>query len=223
MLPQVSLESVIRNTHAAWQSRRTLLNSDAGATDFVVEVDDDGRAWLRFGDDEHGLRPNTGTSFTATYRVGNGGAGNVGGEAIVHVVATAAELANIASVRNPRPASGGVDPESAESVRRNAPEAFRHQERAVTPEDYAAVTERHSGVQRAATTTALDRELVHRCSSPSIPKRASMRDAARCRISLPFVDRYRMAGHDLEFNDPRYVSLEIELHVCVQPDYFRAT
>ena len=30
-----------------------------------------------------------------------------------------------------------------------------------------------------------------------------------------------MAGHDLDFNDPRYVSLEIDLHVCVKPDYFR--
>ena len=37
-----------------------------------------------------------------------------------------------------------------------------------------------------------------------------------------FVDRYRMAGHDLEFNDPHYVSLEIELHVCVKDDYFRS-
>jgi len=31
-----------------------------------------------------------------------------------------------------------------------------------------------------------------------------------------------MAGQDLEFNDPHYVSLELKLNVCVQPDYFRA-
>ena len=31
-----------------------------------------------------------------------------------------------------------------------------------------------------------------------------------------------MAGVDLEFNDPHYVSLEIDMHVCVQPDYFRS-
>ena len=31
-----------------------------------------------------------------------------------------------------------------------------------------------------------------------------------------------MAGHDLEVDRPRYVSLEIEMHVCVKPDYFRA-
>jgi hypothetical protein len=36
------------------------------------------------------------------------------------------------------------------------------------------------------------------------------------------VDRYRMAGHDLEFDDPRFVSLEVELFVCVAPDHFRS-
>ena len=37
-----------------------------------------------------------------------------------------------------------------------------------------------------------------------------------------FVERYRMAGHDLEVDAPRFVSLEIEMHVCVKPDYFRS-
>ena len=29
-------------------------------------------------------------------------------------------------------------------------------------------------------------------------------------------------GHDLEVDAPRFVSLEIEMHVCVKPDYFRS-
>jgi hypothetical protein len=36
------------------------------------------------------------------------------------------------------------------------------------------------------------------------------------------VDRYRMAGHDTEFDDPIHVSLEIDLLVCVQASHFRA-
>jgi hypothetical protein len=36
------------------------------------------------------------------------------------------------------------------------------------------------------------------------------------------VDRYRMAGHDTEFNDPVHVSLEIDLLVCVQASHFRS-
>mgnify|MGYP000940184276 CR=1 FL=1 len=31
-----------------------------------------------------------------------------------------------------------------------------------------------------------------------------------------------MAGYDLEINSPRYVPLEVALHVCVKDDYFRA-
>jgi hypothetical protein len=36
------------------------------------------------------------------------------------------------------------------------------------------------------------------------------------------VERYRMAGYDLEIDGPRFVSLEIDMHVCVKPDYFRS-
>ncbi|MBR0713540.1 putative baseplate assembly protein [Bradyrhizobium liaoningense] len=220
VLPQITLSSVTNGTPATWQSHRTLLNSAADANDFVVEVDDDGGAALRFGDDDHGVRPETGTQFSAVYRIGNGAAGNVGGEAIFHVVATQADLAAITGVRNPLPAVGGVDPETADDVRRNAPEAFRRQERAVTPEDYAEVTERYRGVQRAAVTTRWTGSWYTQFIS--VDPIAGVDPHALSTDLLPFVDRYRMAGEDLEFNDPHYVSLELKLNVCVQPDYFRA-
>ncbi|WP_375411391.1 putative baseplate assembly protein [uncultured Bradyrhizobium sp.] len=220
VLPQVVLSSVTNSTPATWRSRRTLLNSGADANDFVIEVDDDGRASLRFGDGVHGLRPNAGTRFTAAYRIGNGSVGNVGGESIVHVVAAAADLANIEGVRNPLPATGGLDPETADEVRRNAPEAFRRQERAVTPDDYADVTERFSGVQRAAATTRWTGSWYTQFITVDP---AAGTDARALKADLlPFVERYRMAGQDLEFNDPHYVSLELKLNVCVAPDYFRA-
>ena len=31
-----------------------------------------------------------------------------------------------------------------------------------------------------------------------------------------------MAGYDLEVNAPRFVPLDVELHICVKADYFRA-
>ena len=36
------------------------------------------------------------------------------------------------------------------------------------------------------------------------------------------LDRYRMAGHDLRVTEPIHVSLEIDMLVCVHPDYFRS-
>ncbi len=220
VLPEIVLSSLANGTRATWQSHRTLLNSGPSAPDFVVEVDDDGRANLRFGDAAHGMRPKTGTQFTAAYRIGNGSAGNVGGGSIVHIVASQADLAGIDSVRNPLPAAGGIDPESADDVRHNAPEAFRRQERAVTPEDYAEVTERFAGVQRAAATTRWTGSWYTQFIT--VDPVAGVDSGGLKADLLPFVDSYRMAGQDLEFNDPHYVSLELKLNVCVQPDYFRA-
>ena len=36
------------------------------------------------------------------------------------------------------------------------------------------------------------------------------------------LEPFRMAGYDLEVDAPRFVPLEVALHVCVEPDYFRA-
>ncbi|UUZ68701.1 baseplate J/gp47 family protein [Polaromonas sp. P2-4] len=105
---------------------------------------------LRFGDDMHGQRPEEDTEFTATYRVGNGAAGNVGAQAIFHIVSS--DTGVFDEVTNPMPAAGGIDPEDIEAARRDAPEAFRTQERAVTAADYAAAAERRAEVQRAAAT-----------------------------------------------------------------------
>ena len=219
VVPQARLDSTLGADSKSWYPHRTLLNSAAAATHFVAEVDDDGSTLLRFGDGEHGLRPDTGTVFTATYRVGNGTAGNVGAESIAHFVASN-HVNDVQVVRNPLPARGGVDPESQDSVRRNAPEAFRVQQRAVTPADYAEVTERQSGVQRAA---ARQRWTGSWYTMFLTVDPEADADASSLKAGLPDVlDRYRMAGHDLEFKEPRYISIEIGMHVCVEPDYFRS-
>ena len=216
--PRIELTGTLGLDTRLWEPKRNLLNSPADADEFVVEVDDDGSAVVRYGDDTNGRRPEQGTAFLAGYRVGNGVAGNVGAESIRHVV-TAED--GIELVRNPLPARGGVDPESAESVRRRAPEAFRRQERAVTPADYAEVSERHDDVANAAATlrwtgswhsvfVTVDREggdTVTPAFADSLQH---------------FLDRYRMAGHDLDFREPVYVPLELALHVCVKPDHFRS-
>lgn len=200
-----------------WEVRRTLLSSSANAEEFVVEVDDVGRARLRFGDDRYGKRPDTGTTFHATYRVGNGTAGNVGEGSLVQIVTT---VAGVAAVRNPLPATGGVEPEGAESVRRRAPQAFRRLERAVTTDDYAEVTTRYPGVQEAAArmrwTGSWHTVFV------TVDRKATMELPDETRADIEHhIDRYRMAGHDLAIRAPAYVPLELALHVCVKPGWFR--
>jgi hypothetical protein len=214
VLPAITLDN---QTGQTWRPRRDLLVSDKFATEFVAEVEEDGTATLRFGDDQHGMRPAPGTSFDATYRVGNGAAGNVGAEAIAHIITH--EPAIIA-VRNPMAARGGTEAESLEHVRQSAPFAFRTQERAVTPADYAAVSERQPQVQRAAATfrwTGSWRTVfVTADRLGGLPVDDDFESTMRGHL-----ERFRMAGHDLEIDGPRFVSLEIEMTVCVKPDYFR--
>jgi hypothetical protein len=202
-----------------WTPLRDLLASDGDATDFVVETENDGRALLRFGDDEHGRRPDAGTSFTVTYRVGNGVQGNVGADSIAHLVINVAGV--FTSVTNPLPAAGGVDPEAIDAARRDAPQAFRTQERAVTRADYAAAAERRPDVQRAAATFRWTGSwhtvfvTADRFGGVAVDPRFE----TRLRRHL---ERFRMAGYDLEVDGPRYVALDITLHICVKAEYFRS-
>ena len=200
-----------------WSPKFDLLGSDRFATEFVVEVESDGIAHLRFGDDERGREPEPASEFSARYRIGNGRAGNVGPEAIARAVVA---FSGIRAVGNPLAAVGGTDPEPLERVRLDAPEAFRVQERAVTEADYAEVAGRHAEVQRAAaafrwtgswytTFVTIDRT----------GGRALDRDFSEKLRS--FLDRYRMAGHDLELDPPVTVPLDLLLEVCVKSGYFR--
>ena len=214
--PSIRLESGAAKE--PWSVRRDLLGSGAATRDFVVEVETDGTASLRFGDGRQGARPVAGTTFTAFYRIGNGLRGNVGAEAIAHVVTA---VAGIDHVRNPMSAAGGVDPETLEDVRRFAPEAFRTQERAVTADDYARKAGLHRQVQKAAATfrwtgswrTVFVTADPLAASGEVVPFDPPLAD---------HLEPYRMAGHDLDVDAPRYVPLEIEMQVCVKRDYFRA-
>ncbi|HXJ03240.1 MAG TPA: putative baseplate assembly protein [Micropepsaceae bacterium] len=214
-----SLKGTLGAVTDSWTPRRDLMASASDATDFVVEIENSGRARIRFGDDERGKRPDPGTAFVTTYRIGNGVAGNVGAEAIAHIVSTA--NGTFTDLYNPIAAAGGVEPEDIEAVRRDAPQAFRTQERAVTPADYAAAAERLPEVQHAAATFRWTGSWYTVFVTPD---RFGGGDvdatfAARLRRHL---ERFRMAGYDLEINTPRYVPLDVALHICVLPDYFRA-
>jgi predicted phage baseplate assembly protein len=201
-----------------WSPRRDLLASDRFAPEFVVETESDGRAYLRFGDDVLGRRPAPGSTLEAAYRVGGGRAGNVGPGALTRLVT---DLDGILAVANPLPATGGEEPEPIERVRHTAPWAFRTQQRAVTEADYAEVAQRRRGVQRAAATrrwtgswhtafVAIDRRGGHAVD------REFRRDVAA------YLEPFRMAGTDVEIDQPTFVPLDIVLTVCVEPGYFRA-
>jgi hypothetical protein len=195
----------------SWASRPDLLSSKPSDRHFVLEVEDDGTATVRFGDDSNGRRPEKGMTFAARYRIGNGAAGNVGAEAIAHAVTSNGA---VIGARNPMSASGGVDPEQTDEARRRAPFVFRRLERAVTTDDYATMTGFAPGVQCAFARRRWTGSWQTMFIAVDRTNGALLTDLVE-RDLRRYIDRYRMAGHDVEFDDARFVPLEIELHVCV--------
>lgn len=216
VLPVIELDD---GSGFTWCPQRDLLSSDPFAREFVAEIDNAGSAVLRFGDDVYGQRPAGGTAVTATYRVGNGTRGNVGAGALRHVVRDGGQ--RILSVRNPLPATGGSDPEPLERVRQHAPVAFRTPDRAVTPDDYAAMARRYREVQDAQATAR--RTGSWRTIFLSVDRAGGRPVDAGFEAALrDHLERFRMAGHDLEIDGPRFVPLEVGLRVCVDDGYYRA-
>lgn len=201
---------------------------DTTGQELVLDITDDGAAMLRTAaiGDEAGFDANE--PFTVCYRIGNGTTGNVGAEAIAHLLTDphhgkdgalipglTARPGDIALVRNPLPATGGAAPETIAQVQQRAPITLRAQERAVTGEDYvrflledplvsnARAVERWTGSARAIVL------LVDLAGGGALDDTVEQ----RFRIHL---ERYRLAGHVLEFHDPMLVPIEIAMTVCVR-------
>ena len=135
----------------SWRAVPDLLDSPPAERHFVAELDDEGRALLRFGDGEHGRSIAGAGELRATYRIGNGRAGNVAAEGLGHVELEAGVVSDwIRAVRNPLPASGGRDPEPIDTARERAPHAFRSRPlRAVTAADWVRFASELPDVQSA--------------------------------------------------------------------------
>ncbi len=219
-LPEIMLDA----KPELWTPRADLLASGGDDAHFVVEIDDDRLAWLRFGDGQSGRTPEAGVVLRARYRVGNGPAGNLGPDSLVQLVFRRA-LPNGAGirVRNPMPACGGTAPEPTAEVRLRAPRAFRRRlERAIAPADYAAIVERDFAhrVQRAAA--------VFRASGAAVEVQVAVdalgqdeADAALLAAIDAHLQPYRRIGHELRVVQARAVPLDVALHVCVAAGHLR--
>ncbi len=221
--------SLVQSDHhdITWLPRRDLLGSDAFSSEFVVETREDGRAQLRFGDGVMGRKPDYGLTFNAHYRIGNGTAGNVGAEAISHLIirtdheaGPAYDRTKIKNIRNPLAARGGIDPETGEQIRQYAPQAFKTQERAVNASDYAAIAQRHPGIQQAAASVRWTGSWYTVYVTIDRKGGQAVDDAFIAEMKT-FLDGYRMTGYDIEISGPRFVPLDIACDVCVKPGYFK--
>ena len=130
---------------------------------------------------------------------------------------------NSLDVRNPMPAQGGTAPEPLAEARLYAPHMFRKTlQRAITAADYAEIVEREfkDKVQRAVAklrwTGSWYEVLVAIDPFGKEEADSKLLDAITGRLH-----RYRRMGHDLVVRSAHRVPLDIEMMVCVLPNYLR--
>ncbi|MEJ2664561.1 MAG: hypothetical protein P8107_11050 [Spirochaetia bacterium] len=192
-------------------------------------------ATIRFGDGTFGLQPAGRTVFRVKYRIGVGKKTNITHDSLIHFVRRDDEFAEgesrpdrerelpelIQSVRNPLPAINGVDPESMEHVRQQAPYAYQCTSyRAVTEADYAEAAERLEWVAQAGCVFRWTGSWLSAFVTPDPLHTVSLTPAQR-RNLLYQLDRFRQAGSETHIHDPRYVNLDLEITVCVEPHAYR--
>jgi hypothetical protein len=218
-LPAIAL----RDAFGTWQARPDLLASGRFAREFVVESDATGATTLRFGDGVHAQAPAVGAVVGARGRFGAGVTGNVGPDALGHVVLpdALAATAPIDRVTNPLAARGGAEPDVIAAVRVAAPQAFRTQERAVTAADYAVAALRFPGIANAVAvprwTGSWQTVVVHVDRLGGAPVDAAFRSGL-----LAHLERYRLAGFDVAVRAARAIPLDVALEVCAAPDRVRS-
>ncbi len=206
---------VYDNQGLPWDVVGDLLSSSGQDRNFVLEIEYTGSAFLRFGDDQYGMAPETNEDFHVRYRTGNGTLGNLARDSLAHILTP---IQGISQVRNPLPAAGGVDPETMQHIRQVAPYAFNTQLRAVTEDDYGTMAELNPAISEARGTLRWTGSWYTAFVSvdtvaPSGPTTALL---AATKTQL---NQYRMMGVDLEVEGAVIVGLRIEMSICVDPAY----
>jgi predicted phage baseplate assembly protein len=205
-----------------WLPQRDLLESGTDDSQFVVEMDDNGLAHLRFGDGVCGRQPEAGMEFLACYRIGNGTAGNVGAERISKIALRTSTVEGVSiSARNPLPAQGGTDPEPVAEVKLFAPGAFKKViKRAITAADYATIAERNPKLQQANADLRWTGSWFEAQVAVD-PLGTESPDESMLRNVRAHLNHFRRLGHDLAVNAAEYVRLQLAMDICVLPTYQR--
>jgi hypothetical protein len=223
-----------------WRWRRRLLDSAPYESSFTVdpirfsdirsglekvggaprwEVDGDDADSIRFGDGVFGERPAVGSGFDVTYRVAQGAEGNVAADTITGIDP---DLANVVlRATNPFAATGGADEETLDTVRRNAPQAFRVRKlRAVRAEDYDQQAETLPWVLDAGTSFRWTGSwlTVFTTAQPKGREVAPVGDVIQL---VDLLDRRRLAGYEVYTPGPRYVGIDLIVTVCALPTALR--
>jgi uncharacterized phage protein gp47/JayE len=208
-----------------WDARENLLyfTGDDGrvtlsgptSRDFMVRWDEDGVAWVVFGDGVYGAIPPRGNNnIRASFRIGGGAVGNVPAGAISD---PKTKIAGLASVANPLPAAGGVDPETADHAVNFGPLAFRSGNRAVTLNDFVSLAQRAGGVAKVRA-RSLGWNLVELYVAPQGDVLAPTPSPLQQRL-IDFFEDKRMVGTFVQIKNAIPVKIDIHVDLVVEHNF----
>ena len=180
---------------------------------------------LRFGASGFGRTPDADTLFKARFRSFHGEQSNLAAASIRKLDPPDGSprhpaLAAVADVINHLPVAGGANPETAASIRMRAPEYYRlFPMRAVRDEDYRSIAERLDWVQQAGARCRWTGSWLATFVTAD-PLDATSIDAARLQELRGLLDAVRQAGRDVIIRQPRFISLDIDITICVAPGFY---
>ena len=230
-LPEIDLQQVLPAARP-WTFATSLLKASETSPDFTIdpvawravartptgvptqyEIDGDQGSTVRFGNGAFGALPAEQDLFAVTYRTGLGATGNVAADTITMLDASKAGV--LTSARNPFAVTNGADAETADHIRRMAPQAFQAvQDRAVLPSDYQAAAESLPWVEKAGTSFRWTGSwlTVFTAVDPRAGKAVGIADHLAL---VELLDRRRLAGYESYAPAPQYLSLDLKIEVCV--------
>lgn len=135
--PFLKIVTVEGASSGEWSEVEHFLSSGPTDKHFIVRIDNEERATIVFGNGAAGQIPSD--VITVTYKTGGGAEGNVAAGSLTKIDGGLLDvLGNPTTFEtsNPSAAAGGVDRETLESIKANAPASIRNPRTTVSREDF---------------------------------------------------------------------------------------
>lgn len=203
-----------------WERVDNLLESKGDSRVFLTSVDEFNVCTVMFGNGVRGMIPPSDflNNISATYRIGGGEAGNIGENLITELKSG---IPYVASTFNLEASKKGYEKEEIDSIKQNAPSAFRTRDRLVTLEDYEDLV-RLNFQPRVLAVKAIrdsnDKRLAHLYLMP--------RDIGDLKIIqdleeeiTEFISMRSMIGTDVQMHDYSQQPIDINGKLYVDHDY----
>ena len=144
----------VRVNDIAWHEASTLYGRGPAERVYVTRTEDDDRTIVQFGNGAAGARlPSGSDNVRAVYRKGGGRGGNLDADRLSMLMT---RPLGVTGVTNPEAATGGVDRQSRDDVRANAPLTMLTLDRIVSLRDYEDFARAFAGVAKALATWTWD-------------------------------------------------------------------